>query len=296
MRALVLGEALVDVVSGEAFPGGSPMNVAVGLGRLGIEVELATCIGSDAHGALITRHLQGSNVALADGTRADGATSSAIATISSETGAAEYDFSLRWDLGPVDVDGYGLVHAGSLGAYLEPGSESVAEAVRRAALGSLVSFDPNIRPALLTDRLRAVQRTEELISASHVVKLSDEDAAWLYPSATIEQVLERVTALGPRLVVVTRGGEGYAAAAGAERWSRSLGEPVQVVDTIGAGDAFMSGLLYAIAARGAAAAIRESTLPRDEWVALLEVAQRSAALTVSKDGADPPRLAEMQVG
>lgn len=294
-RALVIGEALVDVVDGQPLPGGSPMNVAVGLGRLGVDTRLATRIGGDAHGAMIRRHLHESSVRLAADAVGPDPTSTAVAAISELTGAAEYDFRIHWDLPPIVLDGaYDIVHAGSLAAYLEPGCRAVVAALEAAGSHSLVSFDPNIRSSLLPEHARALARTRHLVSLSHIVKLSDEDAAWLYPEYTIEQVLSELVSLGPRLAVITRGGNGYTAMSGDHRWSRQLEGPVDVLDTIGAGDAFMSGLLYAAGEAGIASRSRDEDTTAQEWSQILDVAQRSAAITVSRAGANPPFSAELR--
>lgn len=295
-RALVLGEALVDVVGGVALPGGSPMNVAVGLGRLGVDVTLGTRIGADAHGELIRAHLDDSSVQLAPHSMTSKPTSAALVTVSAEDGAAEYEFAIDWDLPPVDTSGFELVHAGSIGAYLTPGRDAVMTAMHTAAQHAVVTFDPNIRPALLGEHAAAVGRTEELISRSHVVKLSDEDAAWLYPDASITDVIRRVCALGPRLVAITRGADGYIATDGTETWSRASDGPVQVVDTIGAGDAFMSGLLFGVVSTEATQRIRHRELSSDDWTSLLDTALRAAEITVGRAGANPPRQLELPHG
>lgn len=177
--ALVIGEALVDVVDGQPLPGGSPMNGAVGLERLGVHTRLATRIGDDTHGEILRRHLRESSVLLPANAAGPEPTSTAVAEISEATGAAEYEFGIHCDLPPVIEGEHDIVHAGSLAAYLEPGSRSVVSALELAGSHSLVSFDPNIRASLLPDHAYTVMRTERLVSVSHVMKLSDEDAAWL---------------------------------------------------------------------------------------------------------------------
>ncbi|MGK9148090.1 carbohydrate kinase [Plantibacter flavus] len=290
-RVLVLGEALVDVVDGRVHPGGSPLNVAVGLGRLCIDATLATRFAEDAYGEVVARHLAASSVRLtASSTRAS-ATSSALATVSPVTGAAAYEFAIDWDLPPTPVAGYDLVHAGSIGAYLSPGSDAVRSALGAAREHAVVSFDPNIRASLLPDHRVAVEQTERIVSTSHIVKLSDEDAEWLYPQRPLEEVLRQLSSLGPRLVVVTRGGEGYLADDGRRQWADRTAGPVSVVDTIGAGDAFMSGLLFAVASAEVDGAIRAGG--RVDWDGLLDVALQSAAITVGRAGANPPRLEEL---
>jgi fructokinase len=154
VRTLVLGEALIDVVRSPdgavaEHPGGSPANVALGLARLGHPVSLRTSIGSDDRGALIAAHLEPEGVELAAGSRTDGPTSVAEATIDA-TGAATYRFELGWEVAPpVSVDGATHLHTGSIAATLEPGATAVLDAVERARTGATVSYDPNARPSLM---------------------------------------------------------------------------------------------------------------------------------------------------
>jgi fructokinase len=281
--ALVVGEALVDVVhrgsaTPEVLPGGSPLNVAVGLARLGIPATLHSSFGADAHGLAIAEHLAASDVTVTTTTVTTDPTSVAEATIGAD-GAATYDFRIAWDPAAVDPSGFDLVHTGSIGAALEPGATRVEEAL--AASAGLVSFDPNIRPALMPARPVALARVERLVGLADVVKASDEDAAWLYPGETVDAVLARWAALGPRLVVITRGGEG-ADALTAEGAFHVDVPSVTVADTIGAGDSFMAGLLADVLRNGF-----------HDPAASLAFAARCAAITVSRPGANPPWSREL---
>lgn len=269
---LVIGESLVDVVrDGDTetrHAGGSPMNVAYGLAQLGIGTQLLTRIGRDADGALIERHL--SAVELLEGSLRDAPTSTAIATIGAD-GSATYEFDVDWDLGPIEAFA-NWVHVGSIGAFLSPGADSVE---RYLSTCEKVSFDPNIRPALMPGD--AVERFERIARLTTVVKLSDEDAAWLYPG--VENVIDVLRALGPSVVAITRGAEGATIATETERYEI---EPVRVAvaDTIGAGDSFMAALIAELINDG----------PVD---AAARTAVAAAAITVSRAGAQLPTRAEL---
>lgn len=281
--ALVLGEALVDIVLSPTaeparFPGGSPLNVAVGLARLGVPTRLHTAIGEDADGRLIRDHVAASGVTLTPESVRPGHTSVAEATIGPD-GAATYDFRISWDLSPIDPAGADLVHTGSIGAVLAPGADVVEETLARAT--GLVSFDPNVRPALMGDRDAAVARVERFVRLADVVKASDEDLAWLYPGASIDSVLERWLASGPRLVAVTAGGAGARALTEAGVVTVPV-PPTTVVDTIGAGDSFMAALVADVLDRGFS-----------DPLGSLTFAARCAAITVSRAGANPPRRDEL---
>ncbi|WP_256090523.1 carbohydrate kinase family protein [Actinacidiphila rubida] len=311
--ALVVGEALADVVVdaaggvGRALPGGSPANVALGLGRLGHPVRLATRVGRDAHGGRLRRHLREGGVLLIPGSVTGEATSTATATLDA-SGAAGYTFDISWSLtaeaaaavrsGPV-----AHLHTGSIAAALPPGADTVLAAVRWAAPRATVSYDPNLRPDLLGPAEGQRERVEALVAASDVVKASDEDLAWLYPGADPDATARHwATGGGPSLVVVTRG------ARGARAWWRSgtLEVPaprVTVADTIGAGDAFTSALISALLDAGllgpapeSRARLREATAPGGLPPVLggaLTLAARAAALTCTRTGADPPGRADL---
>ena len=300
---IVIGEALVDLVGQRggrtlaAHPGGSPANVALGLGRLGVPVTLKTRLGRDSFGEMIRRHLQASGVRV-DGGRDEGvSTSLAIATLAA--GIASYDFRIEWDIGdlsslPVETR---CLHTGSLATALAPGKDSVVDLVQREHERGRVtiSYDPNVRPALLGKPAQARPDIERLVTLSDVVKVSDEDLRWLYPDQSDEEIAQDWLALGPALVVVTRGGAGvYAVAANVEL--RRDAVPIDLVDTVGAGDSFTSGLLHGLhradligaARRDALAAIDRATLE-----SVVEEAALIAAITCSRPGADPPTRPEL---
>ena len=307
---LVLGESLVDIVTDDrgarqAHPGGSPANVALGLARLGEAVHFATRTGRDRYGELVREHLTGSGVRLTEGSVSDAPTSTATVTLDAH-GSAGYAFDIGWDLPPgADLvrgrpAGYAHLHTGSIAATLAPGAEQVLAAVRAAGPTTTVSYDPNLRPALLGDPAVERPRIEALVAAADLVKASDEDLAWLHPGTAPERVAADWVALGPALVVLTRG------AAGAKvLWRHGCCEvpavPVQVVDTIGAGDAFMSGLISGLLRAGLLGAGGRSALqaatatdrPAARITAAVTLAARAAAITCGRPGADPPTRTEL---
>lgn len=303
---IVVGEALVDVVATATgsvdFPGGSPMNVAIGLARLDHPVQLVTRIGSDARGAALREHIQASGVALYPGSLQDESTSTATATLDA-AGAATYEFNIHWSLDFVDhLPDTPLLHLGSIAAFLEPGATDARRLLAEAAASvgdtdTIVTFDPNIRPSLLHSHADAVATVEDLAALSSVMKLSDEDAHWLYPARTVDEVLDHLLTLGPVLVIATLGGDGALLATASERVAIA-GVTVDVADTIGAGDSFMSGVIHHLSllleTGTTAAALRNgSAFTRDELVRAGSFAARCAGITVSRTGANPPTLAEV---
>lgn len=287
----VVGEALADIVDGVAHPGGSPMNVAVGLGRLGHEVTLTTDLGDDEHGALISAHLADSSVKLAADTYSQESTSYATVSVDG-VGDATYEFSLAWDLpqGVASSEAQ-LLHTGSIAGWLAPGCEKVLEAFEASPADQLRSYDPNVRPQLIRKRSTAVKQIEKMMSLSHVVKLSDDDALWLYPGWDCQRILDHILERGAKLAVMTFGARGATARAkNTEVMVHS--RPVKIVDTIGAGDAFMSGLLHGLLNSSLAQALttKGAALDQSELEFALTQATRCSELTVLTSGANPPRL------
>ena len=293
--ALVVGEALIDEVvetgSVRRHPGGSPANVALGLARLQVPTRLHTAIGADEDGELIRQHLSASGVVLTAESATDQPTSRAVATLAPD-GSATYEFALSWDPRNLEVLGAPrLVHIGSLGAFLEPGSEVTSSIFRRGrAGGALTTFDPNIRPSLIGDPLRARTRLASLVPASHLTKLSDEDAEFLFPGETHDRVLDRLLDAGAAVVAITRGSEGAYLASGLDR---VIVPPVvtSVADTVGAGDSFMAALIWALAFTGDG--WDGSPVSQEQLSEIGRTAARAAAITVSRPGADLPVLSDL---
>jgi fructokinase len=300
---LVVGEALVDVFPDEEggparasgrVPGGSPANMAVGLARLGVDVALLTHIGDDDDGRLVLDHLSSSGVDVVDGSVVPGRTSTAIARVDA-AGVPAYEFDVAWELPPVgQIEIPPAVHMGSYSAFLEPGASRVAEIGERAqAEGALVSFDPNIRPALLPPLEQVQERFDQLAASASVLKISDEDAEWLFPDLSVDGVVDHVLALGTPLVVVTLGDDGAVLARpnGEVRVPRAQ---VDVVDTVGAGDSYMAALIQALLAvtdegvdaRGRFASVDLERLGR--------YCAAAAGITVSRRGADLPSSADLE--
>lgn len=301
---VVVGEALVDVVVPEvgersSAVGGSPLNVAVGLARLDVPTLLVTRIGDDAHGRWVADHVRASGAGLAEGSVVEGRrTSTATARLDREH-TARYEFDLVWDLDHAVLPDAAGLHVGSLGASLLPGRLAVDALVRQAEQEALfVSYDPNVRPAFVTDAETTGREVAEIAARSRLVKLSEEDVSVLRPgggSDAGEKLARELLSAGTtELVVLTRG----AAGASAYSRSRSVHEPVAsatVVDTVGAGDSFMSALLAILSAWEIPAAGPGAldALDDDRLRTLLRGSAKAAAVTCERRGADPPRRREL---
>jgi len=294
-RALVIGEALIDIVERpdgvtDEHVGGSPLNVAVGLSRLGRDVDFLTYIGDDDRGRLIAEYVAASGAHLLDGSLAARRTPIAKALLDA-AGSATYEFDIDWQLDATpDIDPPLVVHTGSIATVLEPGCRHVEDLLETYRGSATVTLDPNVRPVLITDAEQAKARIERLVERSDVVKASDEDLQWLAPDTAPEEVAHRWSKRGPALVAVTMGGHG-AFAVSAAGLVRVPARSVQVIDTVGAGDSFMTGMLDALWSLGLLGADRRDGLRRistDQLEVVLNAAALNSALTVTRAGAVLP--------
>ncbi len=299
---LIIGEALVDIVERPGqepreFPGGSPANVAIGLARLDDDVELLTWFGDDERGASVLEHLTESGVKLAPGSNTAARTSTARAQIDAE-GVASYEFDLEWRLPQITVaPDVRCVHTGSIAAVLQPGGSQVLELVRSARHQATVTYDPNLRPVLMGTAEHTKPIVEAIIDISDVVKVSDEDLAWLEPGVDPRDVARAWAARGPSLVIVTLGGDGAFAVTRDGHETHIPAPRVQVADTVGAGDSFMGGVIDGLGRAGLLGGDKRAALraiSTETIDAVLRQAIQIAAITVSRSGANPPTRAELE--
>ncbi|OMC45328.1 ribokinase [Mycobacterium sp. IS-2888] len=295
-RGLVIGEALIDTVGAAEHVGGSPLNVAVGLARLGRDIDFLTHIGDDESGRRIVDYVETSGAQLVSGSTSASRTPTSVATIADD-GSASYAFDLEWQLsGTPEVGPPLLVHTGSIAAVREPGCLAVAALLDTYRVSATVTFDPNVRPSLIVDRDLARERIVHLVERSDIVKASEDDLRWVDPEHEPEWTARTWLASGPAIVAVTMGDRG-ALAFCSQGQAQVAARRVQVVDTVGAGDAFMVGLLDTLWELNLLGADRRAALDRiglDALTAALEAATLSAALTVARAGADLPDRAALR--
>ena len=296
-EALVVGEALIDVVhaadgSVTSRPGGSPANVAVGLARLGVRTELLTTLGPDRHGDALRAHLGDAAVGLRAPTAPPPAVTSTARAVLDRRGAAEYTFDLDWDPGPIRSGDVRLLHTGSIAMMVEPGASQVEAAFAAAGPGTILSVDPNVRPSLGLAPGEVRARIERLASRAHVLKLSDEDLSWVLPDLSTDRALDHLHAAGAALVFMTRGADGCTLSTPTFRADLEA-PPAAVMDTIGAGDSFMAGLLWAILDSDGAQDLLDRSPSRSHLESWARIAMRCAAITVGRAGAQPPWAAEL---
>ncbi|HEY7051097.1 MAG TPA: PfkB family carbohydrate kinase, partial [Mycobacterium sp.] len=256
---------------------------------LGRPVEFLTCIGDDRRGQRIADYLHDSGVRLSPGSISATRTSTASAALD-ETGSATYTFDIEWSVSPSVTTQPSILHTGSIASALMPGAAGVDELVDRHKPTATITFDPNIRSVFFDSPAQARERVEAVVARSDVVKASDEDLRWLDPDKSPEELAARWLTLGPALVAVTFGGHGsYAICAAGDQHIPAY--PAEVVDTVGAGDSFMTGLVDALWDADLLGAHRRAQLRAIDTVTVrrvLQIAALSSALTVARPGAALP--------
>ena len=302
-RVLCLGEALIDAVhcggTTVEHVGGSLLNVATGLAQLGHRVSIGAWWAPDERGQRLASAAADAGVLVEPGTDGASRTTVAFADIQDE-GKATYTFDIEWALPQLsNLDQVTHLHTGSIAATLEPGGTQVLETVRAVRPTGTISYDPNVRPALMGSPEEVLQRVEELVCLSDVVKASDEDLGWLFPDQPVEEVMRRWLTLGPLMMVVTRGPWGA--------YARLRNDPdllvidpvtATVADTVGAGDSFMAGLISGLLTADLLGTVEaRERLAACRWPDVqpaLHRALTTASLTVRRAGAYAPTLDEVE--
>jgi fructokinase len=300
----VAGEALIDLVLNhdgcvEAQPGGGPFNTARTIGRLGLAPAFLGRISRDGFGRILRASLDQDGVTLRVPELVDAATTLAVVEVDRE-GAADYGFYLAGTASE-DLDFARLaaalpsemtaLHAGSLALVMEPVADGIEHLIAGALPPeTLVMIDPNCRPQAISDHQGYRARLTRILRHTDIVKVSREDLTYLYPETPSQAAAARLLDLGPRLVLVTDGPRPARALLPGQQVSVEV-PAVDVVDTIGAGDAFGGAFL---------AWWTRSELSRRDLHRIGEVRQallaavQVAALTCTRVGAEPPWLAEVQ--
>jgi fructokinase len=304
----VIGEAIVDLVPGDqpwtfhAVPGGSPYNVAIGLARLGHQATLMARLADNAFGRLLREHAQAEGVDLHAAPRAG--EPSTLAVVSLDASArASYDFYLdgtadwQWTAEETSraPEGTAVLHFGSIASWTPPGDARIHELAHRLrGRGDvLITYDPNVRPGLLTDHRRGQRVVERALRLAHLAKASTDDVAWLYPDQAPDEVARHWLELGPTVVVITSSADG-AYAYTAQGWSvRRPALDVVVIDTVGAGDSFTAGLIGSLIRRGQHLPADLARCPPDQLSEALDDAILVASLNCERRGNDPPTAADV---
>jgi fructokinase len=304
---LCCGDALIDFLpavtaaGAAAFQpvvGGSVHNVAIALGRMGVPSAYFSGLSNDFFGEQIAQSLTASGVSLAYAPRF--ARHTTLAFVRMENGHARYAFiddaSAGRLLTVADLPRLGpeieVVHFGSIHLIQDPVAGAMEVLAARAAPTKVVTFDPNIRPTLIHDRADYLKRFNGFKAQSDIMKLSDEDLAWLAPDGHIEALAAEWLASGARLVILTAGAAGARAFAKDQHWEVPA-IVTTVVDTVGAGDTFTAGVLASLRQAGALA---KPALAKPDYEIVgraLQLGARAAAITCSRAGANPPWSKEL---
>jgi fructokinase len=289
----VCGEVVIDLIPDgterKAVVGGGPANTAKALSKIGITTQFIDGISTDKYGKMALKELQKDGVLLDFVKFSDKPTCLAIVSLNSKGGAtyefviddtATFDFSHSWLPDALDKKPL-LLHIGTLVTAIEPAASVLFEWAKKVALVAPIVFDPNIRPAVMSDRNEYVKQVERWVSISNAVKVSDDDIYWLYPGHDLDKVTKRWLEMGPELIVVTFGDKGLAGYRENSKISVDA-KKVIVTDTVGAGDTVGAILVEAIIEDGL------GKLTNERLSLMLDRAARAAAITVSRSGALPP--------
>ncbi len=295
----VVGEVLIDLIPDRdqhlAVVGGGPANTAKALSNLGVITHFIDGFSTDKYGQMAKAELLAANVLLDYAQYSNKPTCTAKVTLS-KSGSASYefaiadtatfDFSDQWLPDP-QILKPSILHIGTLATVIEPGASVLFEWAQNVATVAPIVFDPNIRPAVLGDRDEYVKKVEKWVGISSAVKVSDEDLNWLYPGKAIDEIVNEWLEVGVEIIVVTLGDKGITAYRKSEKISVDAVKVV-VADTVGAGDTVGAVLVEAIVNIGL------DKLTGEALQTMLHRAAKAAAITVSRSGANPPTLKEIE--
>jgi fructokinase len=298
---LVCGEALFDMFLRpdeshglllDAVPGGSPFNVALGLARLGQRTEFFSGISGDLMGRKMNDFIAKEGIGLTYAVHTKQPTALAIVGLDANGGP---DYAFYGDayraIAEADLPALGqeirVIHFGSFTTLMEPVGPAHAVLAERECGQRLISYDPNVRPSIEPDLDLWRRTVDRYTRSAHIVKISSEDLGLLHPGESIDAFARRLLDTQARLVVITGGRDG------AKGWTRKTdvtqpAHPVEVVDTVGAGDSYQAALLAGLAEMGSTEPDAIDALSRDALGRLLDFAGKAAAYTCGRRGADLP--------
>ena len=294
MSIWVCGEVLIDILPTGPVVGGGPANTAKALARLGHDVHFIDGISNDAYGQVARTELLRDGVNLDLALASDKPTCTATVSLDAQGGAsyeflidgtATFDFHNSWLPDPYRYQPQ-VLHIGTLVTVIEPGASALYDWAMQVAEFAPIAFDPNIRPSVQPDRDLYEAAVEKWAALSAVIKVSDDDLAWLFPQSSIDDVAKRWINDGVFLVVVTRGANGIVGFTEDGR-VEVPGVKVDVVDTVGAGDTVGAVVVEAMLSHGLV------ELRGDILKSVLSRAAHAAAITCSRQGAQPPYKHEL---
>jgi fructokinase len=300
MTIWVCGEVLIDLIPGAdgvrvGHVGGGPANTAKALARMGHDVQFIDGLSTDEDGQAARKNLLDDEVKLDLALTSDKPTCLAIVSLDANGGAsyefkiagtATFDFSLDWLPDPSRYKP-NVLHIGTLVTAIQPCADVLYDWALQVAEFAPIIFDPNIRPAVLSDRDAYVALVEKWVAISSVIKVSDDDLVWLYPGQELADIASRWVRDGVALVVVTHGAQGLVGYT-AEGATKVDGVKIDVADTVGAGDTVGAIIVEAMVEKGI------MTLIGEELESTLRRAAIAAGITCSRKGAQPPYKHELK--
>ena len=305
-RIAVIGEALIDFTAGargslafDGHPGGAPANGAIAASRLGVPTAFIGQLSTDLFGERLYAHLVAAAVDMRFVLRDDAPSTLAFVEHRGQTNLYAFytqgTSDTRWC--PAELPSLPQacrwLHFGSVAVLSEPAASRITELVQAQQGQRLVMFDPNARPNILRDVAHWRARCHQWIGMTDLLKLSEEDLEVLAPGQSAEDAVDGYLARGPRAVVLTRGALG---ATLYRRHAPPLGvrpPVVEVIDTIGAGDTFGAALMVSLLDAGVQDAAALEALGAPQWHAVLAFSAAAAACNCARQGANPPRRAEV---
>ena len=304
---LCSGEALIDMLprtssEGERafapYAGGAVFNTAIALGRLSVPTGFFSGLSSDLFGDILTEALSAAGVDSSLAARSERPTTLAFVTLTN--GQASYVFydenSAGRMISPSDLpsldDGVSTLFFGGISLVVEPCAQAYEALMMREKDTRVIMLDPNIRQSFITDEVVYRERIGRMMAASDLVKVSDEDLAWLVGHDDLDKGAHEVLENGTKLVCITEGADGVTGYTKAHK-VRVAAQRVDVVDTVGAGDTFNAGFMAALSDAGVLTKADVADLAPDVIEAALQMGARAAAITVSRAGANPPTRAEI---
>jgi len=301
-----LGEALIDFISQkdltfEGFPGGSPMNTSIAISRLGVPCQFLGRISNDMFGCRLIDHLKENSVGTDMILRTDDPTTLSFVQ-KQEDGQANYAFfanntadrniSIK-DLSKIEIPSKAkIIHFGSISLSMEPCGSTISEFLLNSSKNLMLSFDPNIRPSLVPDKAKYLERFQKLCRISSVLKLSDEDLLWLYPELNTDKAISLLLELGVSLIALTTGKTGALLINKNNRVISPLFD-LPVADTIGAGDTFHGALLSYLYTQNWLDRNTLINLSKDQLYNIGNYANKAAGINCSRSGANPPTKLDM---
>jgi len=304
VKVALAGEALIDFTSVgdlrfQGYCGGSPLNAATAVARLGVPVGYVTQLSTDLFGLRLRRHLEANGVDTRFVLSADAP--STLAFVEGDGESNRYVFlangtaDSRYAPDPLPSlpDETAFLHFGSVSLLVEPAATTFTRLVDAQRDRKIIVFDPNVRPTLIPDADSYRRRCQRWIAASHVLRLSDEDAAYMAAGRELDDAAAGWLASGPRVVIVTSGRDGARLFRAGRPTVAVDAVPVEIADTIGAGDTFTAAVTVALVDRGITTPDGLTNLPDDEWRGVLGFAATAAAINCTRSGADPPSRDEV---